>query len=62
MLVAVLGIIVSVQIAGLVAQRRADQTWQRRVRLARDIEQVRYYDELLTMSVRLAATSDDSTY
>jgi diguanylate cyclase (GGDEF)-like protein len=61
-LVAVLGIIVSVQIAGLVAQRRADETWQRRVRLARDIEQVRYYDELLTMSVRLAATSDDSTY
>ena len=62
MLVAVLGIIVSVQIAGLVAQRRADETWQRRVRLARDIEQVRYYDELLTMSVRLAATSGDSTY
>jgi hypothetical protein len=61
-LAAVLGIIVSVQIAGLVAQRRADETWQRRVRLARDIEQVRYYDELLTMSVRLAATSGDSTY
>ena len=62
MLAAVLGIIVSVQIAGLVAQRRADETWRRRVRLARDIEQVRYYDELLTMSVRLAATSGDSTY
>jgi len=61
-LAAVLGIIVSVQVVGLAAQRRADETWQRRVRLARDIEQVRYYDELLTMSVRLAATSGDSTY
>jgi diguanylate cyclase (GGDEF)-like protein len=61
-LAAVLGIIVSVQVVGLVAQRRADETWKRRVRLARDIEQVRYYDELLTMSVRLAATSGDRTY
>jgi methyl-accepting chemotaxis protein PixJ len=61
-LAAVLGIIVSLQVIGLAAQRRADESWQRRVRLARDIEQVRYYDELLTMSVRLAATSGDSTY
>jgi diguanylate cyclase len=61
-LAAVLGIIISVQVVGLTAQRGADETWQRRVRLARDIEQVRYYDELLTMSVRLAATTGDRTY
>ena len=61
-LAAVLGIIISVQVVGLTAQQGADETWQRRVRLARDIEQVRYYDELLTMSVRLAATTGDRTY
>jgi hypothetical protein len=62
MLVALLAALVGVQVISLTAQRSADQSAASRVRLARDVEQIRYYDELMTMSARLAASSGDTSY
>ena len=62
MLVALLAALVGVQVISLAAQRSADQSAASRVRLARDVEQIRYYDELMTMSARLAASSGDTSY
>ena len=62
MLVALLLALVGVQVIGLTAQRSADQVAASRVRLAGDVEKIRYYDELMTMSVRLAASSGDTSY
>jgi diguanylate cyclase (GGDEF)-like protein len=61
-LMLVVGVIVVLQLAGLAAQREADETWQDRVRFAQNIERIRYYDELLTMSARLAAATGDHSY
>jgi diguanylate cyclase (GGDEF)-like protein len=61
-LMAVVGIIVALQVGGLVAQNRAERAWHTRVQFAHDLEQVRYYDELLTMSARMAAATGDPTY
>jgi diguanylate cyclase (GGDEF)-like protein len=62
MLVALLLALVGVQVISLTAQRSADRVAASRVRLAGDIEKIRYYDELLTMSARLAASSGDTSY
>ncbi|HEX2805197.1 MAG TPA: bifunctional diguanylate cyclase/phosphodiesterase, partial [Kineosporiaceae bacterium] len=62
MLLALLTALVGVQVIGLTAQRSADRSADSRVQLARDVEQIRYYDELLTMSARLAAASGDTSY
>jgi diguanylate cyclase (GGDEF)-like protein len=62
MLVALLLALVGVQVISLTAQRSADRIAASRVRLAGDIEKIRYYDELLTMSARLAASSGDTSY
>jgi diguanylate cyclase (GGDEF)-like protein len=62
MLVALLAALVGVQVVSLTAQRSADRAADTRVQLARDVEKIRYYDELLTMSARLAATSGDRAY
>jgi diguanylate cyclase (GGDEF)-like protein len=62
MLVALLVALVGVQVISLTAQRSADRVAASRVRLAADIEKIRYYDELLTMSARLAASSGDTSY
>jgi diguanylate cyclase (GGDEF)-like protein len=62
MLVALLLALVGVQVISLTAQRSADQVAASRVRLAGDVEKIRYYDELMTMSVRLAASSGDTSY
>jgi diguanylate cyclase (GGDEF)-like protein len=61
-LMLVVGLIVALQLAGLAAQHEADRTWQERVRFAQNIERIRYYDELLTMSARLAAATGDLSY
>jgi signal transduction histidine kinase len=58
----VLVVFVSLQVFGVIAQRGVDRAGDRAVRLARDIEQIRYYDELLTMSARLAAATGDMSY
>lgn len=62
LLVGVLAALLGIQIIGLAAQRSADRAANSRVALARDVEQIRYYDELLTMSARLAAASGDTSY
>jgi len=62
LLVAVLAVLVGIQTFGVLAQRSADQAAEHRVQLTRDVEQIRYYDELLTMSARLAAASGDTSY
>jgi diguanylate cyclase (GGDEF)-like protein len=62
LLVAVLGALVGVQLVGVEAQRSADRAADDRVALAGDVAQIRYYDELLTMSARLAATTGDTSY
>jgi diguanylate cyclase (GGDEF)-like protein len=62
MLIALLAALLGVQVIGVAAQRSADRSADSRVKLARDIEQIRYYDELLTMSARLAAASGDTSY
>ncbi len=62
LLVGVLAALLGIQVAGLAAQRSADRAASSRVALARDVEQIRYYDELLTMSARLAAASGDTSY
>ena len=59
MLTGVVGIIISLQLGGLAAQDEAERTWRDRVLLAHDLEQVRYYDEVLTMSARMAAATGD---
>ena len=61
-LLAMLAALVGVQIVGLAAQRSADRAADSRVQLARGVEQIRYYDELLTMSARLAAVTGDHSY
>ena len=53
---------VSLQVFGVMTQRAVDLTGDRTVQLTRDIEQIRYYDELLTMSARLAAATGDMSY
>ena len=57
-----LAALVGVQVLGVQAQRTADRAANARVRLAGDVERIRYYDELLTMSARLAAASGDQSY
>ena len=57
-----LAALVGVQVLGVQAQRTADRAANARVRLAGDVQLIRYYDELLTMSARLAAASGDQTY
>jgi diguanylate cyclase (GGDEF)-like protein len=54
--------IVGVQFSGLAAQQEADRSWQHRVRLAQDVELIRYYDESLTGSARLAASTGNVAY
>ncbi len=54
--------LVGVQVLGVQAQRTADRAADARVQLAGDVEQIRYYDEMLTMSVRLAAVTGDRSY
>jgi diguanylate cyclase (GGDEF)-like protein len=61
-LTAAAGLIVALQIGGLLAQSRADGAWRTRVQFAQDLERIRYYDELLTMSARMAAATGDLTY
>lgn len=61
-LLPVLTVVVGVQSVGLLVQRSGDRAAEARVTLARDIERIRYYDELLTMSVRLAASTGDRSY
>jgi hypothetical protein len=62
MLVALLAALLGVQVVGVSAQRAADHAAESRVQLARDVELIRYYDELLTMSARFAAASGDHSY
>jgi diguanylate cyclase (GGDEF)-like protein len=62
MLTAVVGVIVGLQVGGLAAQSEGEQTWHERVLLAHDLEQVRYYDEVLTTSARMAASTGDRSY
>ena len=52
--------LVGIQVFGLLAQRGADGAADQRIQLARDVEKIRYYDELLTMCARLAAASGDT--
>jgi diguanylate cyclase (GGDEF)-like protein len=59
---AVLTALVGVQVVSAAVQRSADRAADSRVQLARDVEQIRYYDEVLTMSARLAAATGDSSY
>jgi diguanylate cyclase (GGDEF)-like protein len=54
--------IVGVQFSGLAAQREADGSWRHRVRLTKDVELIRYYDESLTGSARLAASTGNVAY
>ena len=61
-LTVVLAALVGVQVLGVQAQRTADRAADVRVRLAGDVQQIRYYDELLTMSAKLAAASGDLSY
>ena len=53
---------VGLQIFGVMTQRAVDRAGDRTIRLTRDIEQIRYYDELLTMSARLAAATGDMSH
>ena len=62
LLMAVLAALVGVQLVGVEAQRSADRAADHRVALAGGVAQIRYYDELLTMSARLAATTGDTSY
>ncbi len=61
-LLAVLAALLGVQVVALTAQQSADRAADSRIRLAQDVGQIRYYDELLTMSARLAASSGDTLY
>ena len=61
-LVAVLASVVAVQVFASGAQRAAEAATAVRVQLARDVEQIRHYDELLTMFAPLAASSRDTSY
>jgi diguanylate cyclase (GGDEF)-like protein len=58
----ILAVLLSVQLFGLWTQQGSNRAASSRTRLVRDIEQIRYYDELLTMSARLAASSGDTEY
>jgi diguanylate cyclase (GGDEF)-like protein len=57
-----LGLLVGIQVLGLMAQRGVERSTHDAVQLVGDVEQVRYFDEVLTMSARLAASSGDSSY
>lgn len=61
-LLALLASLVGVQVLQAGAQRSAERAADRRIQLVRDVERLRYYDELLTMSARLAAASGDTSY
>ena len=62
LLIAVLAGLVGIQVFGLRGQAAADNAADSRVRLAGDVQRIRYYDELLTMSARLAAATGDPSY
>jgi len=53
-------LLVGIQVLGFVAERRAERATRNAVQLVQDVERIRYYDELLTMSARLAAASGDT--
>ena len=62
MLAALLIALVAVQIGGLVVQRSADRAAGSRALVAQYVEQIRRYDDVLTMSARLAASTGDVSY
>jgi diguanylate cyclase (GGDEF)-like protein len=53
-------LLVGIQLLGFMAERRAERATRIAVQLVQDVERIRYYDELLTMSARLAAASGDT--
>lgn len=61
-LIIVLTALVGTQLVEYAIQGSADRSTQSQIGLARDAEQIRYYDELLTMSARLAAATGDDSY
>ena len=61
-LLVLLAVLVGVQVSGVAAQRAADAAAEDRARLATEVERIRYYDEVLMMSARLAAASGDTAY
>ena len=62
MLLAMLATLVGVQLVSMAAQRSAERVADSQVQLTRNVAQIRYYDELLTMSARLAAVTGDNVY
>ena len=54
--------LVTIQVVGLMAQRSTTSAADRRIQVAGDVGKIRYYDELLTMSARLAAATGDTSY
>ncbi|MGZ8800996.1 MAG: EAL domain-containing protein [Aeromicrobium sp.] len=61
-LVLALAVLAAVGIGTRTAQTSSDRASESRIKLARDVEQIRYYDELLTMSALAAAVTGDSSY
>ena len=61
-LVAVLLVLAGAQVGSYLAARNVERAGETRTRVVRAVERIRYYDEVLTMSARLAARSGDPSY